>query len=314
MKPSQAGVDTSPLSSEINNPNTVRQMAQMVSQEVSLRPGNTRAQIVQLETLRNRALYGIQGNGRYPDGTAAPTSLSQAGQTIHGPYSHAGHAGYYPDYSNQRVTPQQQAAFKRDVFDVVFPPNGGPGSNLSDVGWGPMTGNASNDPRMGERGMVAKHQYMRGTQGYSMRRSGGDDYFREHVRPGDSLPQSGQTMTAVEPQRFNFGPNPDLTGIVNATAKMAPGGLPTQDWRHSTNVEQGNDPFLTPLRYPTAPTGVDPRVKNDWLAGLQSPQRATQMAAQLGSNDIDPLLDQLSQQWAMQLMGGQIPMPRPRPR
>jgi hypothetical protein len=319
MKPSQGSVDVSPLGGEVSNPNTVRQMAQMVSQEVGLKPGNTRAQIIQLETLRNRALYGIQGNGRFPDRTRAPTSLAQAGQTLRGPYSRAGYSGYYPDYSNQRVSPAQQAAFKRDVYDVVFPPDGGPGSNLSDVGWGPMTGNASNDPRMGEKGMVAKHQYLRGTQGYSMRRSGGDDYFREHVRSGDSLPQAGQTMTAVEPQRlygeFNFGPRPDLEGIVNTTAQAAPGGLPTQDWRRSTNVEEGRgNPFMTPLAFPTGQTGVDPAVRNDWMAGLQSPQRNTEMARQLGINDIEPLLDQLVQQWAMQTMGGPVPMPRPRPR
>jgi hypothetical protein len=319
MRPSQPHVDVSPLRAETSNPQTVQRMAQMVSQEVSLKPGNTRAQIVQLETLRNRALYGIAGNGRYPDGTRAPTSLAQAGQTIHGPYSRAGYSGYYPDYSNQRVNPQQLEKFKREVYDVVFPPDGSPGSNLSDVGWGPMTGNASNDPRMGERGMVAKHQYLRGTQGYSMRKSGGDDYFREHVRPGDALPQpGGGTMTALEPQRlfgeFNFGQNPDLTGVVNETARMTPGGIPWQSWNRSSNVEQGNDPFLTPLRYPTAPTGVPENVVNDWRAGLQSPQRASLMAAQAGSNDIDPLLDQLAQQWAQQLMGGQVPMPRPRPR
>jgi hypothetical protein len=321
MKPSQAGVDVSPLRREIDNPNIQRQMAQMVSQEVGLKPGNTRAQIVQLETLRNRALYGIQGNGRYPDGVRAPTSLAQAGQVIHGqgPYGRAGYSGYYPDYSNQRVSPAQQAAFKRDVYDVVFPPDGSPGSNLSDVGWGPMTGNASNDPRMGEKGMVAKHQYMHNAQGYSMRKSGGDDYFREHVSPGQGLPQAGQTMTAIEPQRlygeFNFGPRPDLEGIVNTTAQAAPGGLPTQDWRRSTNVEEGRgNPFMTPLAFPTGPQGVDPRVRNDWIAGLQSPQRNTEMARQLGVNDIDPLLDQLAQQWAMQLMGGPVPMPRPRPR
>jgi hypothetical protein len=321
MRPTQPHVDVSPLRNEVGNPRTVQQMAQMVSQEVSLKPGNTRAQIVQLETLRNRALYGIAGNGRYPDGTRAPTSLAQAGQTVNrnGPYGRAGYAGYYPDYSNQRVSPQQLEKFKREVYDVVFPPDGSPGSNLSDVGWGPMTGNASNDPRMGERGMVAKHQYMRGTQGYSMRKSGGDDYFREHVRPGDALPHpGGQTATALEPQRlfgeFNFGGNPDLTGIVNTTARMTPGGIPWQDWTRSSNVEQGNDPFLTPLRYPTAETGAPENVVNDWRAGLQSPQRASLMAAQAGSNDIDPLLDQLAQQWAKQLMGGQVPMPRPRPR
>jgi hypothetical protein len=130
--------------------------------------------------------------------------------------------------------------------------------------------------------------------------------------------QQPPTAQAVAPQSLfgehNFGPNPDLTGIVNTTARLTPGGIPWQDWTRSSNVEQGNDPFLTPLRYPTAETGAPENVVNDWRAGLQSPQRASEMAAQLGSNDIDPLLDQLAQQWAQQTMGGPVPMPRPRPR
>jgi hypothetical protein len=167
---------------------------------------------------------------------------------------------------------------------------------------------------MGERGMVAKHQYMRGTQGYSMRKSGGDDYFREHVRPGDGLPPGGRqapTIAAVEPQRFGN----DLSGIVNTTSRLAPRGLPTESYRPSTNVEDARrNPFMTPLTFPTAQTGAPENVVNDWRAGLQSPQRASELARQAGANDIDPLLDQLAQQWAMQLMGGQVPMPRPRPR
>lgn len=316
MKPTQPHVDVSPLRSEIGNPRTVHQMAQMVSQEVSLKPGNTRAQIVQLETLRNRALYGIQGNGRYPDGSRAPTSLAQAGQTVHGgPYSRAGYSGYYPDYSRQRVSPQQMEKFKREVYDVVFPPDGSPGSNLSDVGYGPMTGNASNDPRMGERGMVAKHQYLRGTQGYSMRKAGGDDYFREHVRPGDGLGQPGGGATTAqavtEPQRFTTSPyDKSFTDLYRTVGQLAPGGLPTQDWRRSSNVEQQDGAI--PMDPSTS--GSSPETRADWMAGNQSPQRATLMAAQLGSNDIDPLLNQLAQQWAQQTMAGPVPMPRPRPR
>lgn len=315
MQPTQPHVDVSPLRNEIGNPRTVHQMAQMVSQEVSLKPGNTRAQIVQLETLRNRALYGLQGNGRYPDGSRAPTSLAQAGQTVHGgPYGHAGYSGYYPDYSNQRVSPQQMEKFKREVYDVVFPPDGSPGSNLSDVGYGPMTGNASNDPRMGERGMVAKHQYLRGTQGYSMRKSGGDDYFREHVRPGDGLGQPGGGATTAqavtEPQRFTASPyDQSFNDIYRTVGQLAPGGLPTQDWRRSTNVEQQDGAI--PMDASTS--GSSPETRADWMAGNQSPQRASLMAAQLGSNDIDPLLNQLAQQWAQQTMGGPVPMPRPRP-
>jgi len=43
------------------------------------------------------------------------------------------------------------------------------GSNLSDVGYGPMTGNASTD--------VAAHQFAKGDPGYRLQ--AGDAYFRE---------------------------------------------------------------------------------------------------------------------------------------
>ncbi|MGC1353812.1 MAG: hypothetical protein WA858_29155 [Xanthobacteraceae bacterium] len=43
------------------------------------------------------------------------------------------------------------------------------GSNLSDVGYGPMTGNASAD--------VAAHQFAKGDRGYRLQ--AGDAYFRE---------------------------------------------------------------------------------------------------------------------------------------
>lgn len=315
MKPTQSGVDVSPLRNEIGNPNIQRQMAQMVSQEVGLKPGNTRAQIVQLETLRNRALYGIQGNGRYPDGVRAPTSLAQAGQVIHGqgPYGHAGYSGYYPNYNNQRVSPAQQAAFKRDVYDVVFPPDGSPGSNLSDVGWGPMTGNASNDPRQGEKGMVAKHQYMHNAQGYSMRKSGGDDYFREHVGPGQGLPPGGESMQALMPQRLSDQQASEMEGLVNTQAQLAPRGLPWQQYRQSENIEDVSGQH----------TLSQDEVRNQEVerARAQPPGRVpiTAMSRAAGFGDIDPLIDQLAQQWAMQTMGGgasasAVPMPRPRPR
>lgn len=123
--------------------------------------------------------------------------------------------------------------------------------------------------------------------------------------------QPPTAVAATEPQRMGG----DLEGVVRATSQLAPRGLPTESYRRSTNVEDARrNPFMTPLSYPTAPTGVDPAVRNDWLAGLQSPQRASTLATQAGADDIDPLLDRLAQQWAMQLMGGQVPMPRPRPR
>jgi hypothetical protein len=300
MRPTQPHVDVSPLRKEFSDPRMVMQMAQNVSQEVSLKPGNTRAQIVQLETLRNRALYGLAGNGRYPDGVRAPTSLAQAGQVINrqGPYGHAGYSGYYPDYSRQRVSPQQLEKFKREVYDVVFPPDGSPGSNLSDVGWGPMTGNASNDPRQGERGMVAKHQYLKGAQGYSMRKSGGDDYFREHVRPGDGLPQAGGGTTQA--QLFGGASAPNVGGV-------APGGLPWQNWRQSENLEDVRNSTLAGQLDRSADTSMDQLTRlprQIMRVGMAPGQSSNPLAQSLGYNYIDPMLDQMARQWAEQEMLG----------
>ena len=304
MQPTQASVDVSPLQREADDRQMMLRAAQMVSQEVSLRPGNIKAQMTQLETARNRALYGIAGNGRYPDGTRAPQSLGQALQTVGrgSRYANEGYSGYYPDYSGQRVSPAQLAAFERDVWNPVMHQ----GSNKSDVGWGPMTGNASNDPRRGERGMVAKHQYMKGTQGYSMRKAGGDDYFREHVGPGQGLPEMGGGANTA--QRLSDQQASEMEGVVNTTAQLAPRGLPWQQYRRSQNVEDVTGP-------PTL-SQDEARAAEVERDRARPPGRTpiTAMSRAAGFGDIDPLLDDLARQYAMQTMAGPVPMPRPRPR
>jgi hypothetical protein len=61
-------------------------------------------------------------------------------------------------------SPEEVETFKRTVLTAVLH-----GSNLSDVGYGPMTGNASAD--------VAAHQFAKGDPGYQLQ--AGDAYFRE---------------------------------------------------------------------------------------------------------------------------------------
>ena len=160
MKPSQPNVDRSRFKRE-ENPQLIARAAAMVSAEVGIKPGNRRAQIVQLETAFNRAQYRNHSLG---------LALTTTGESKY---------GYYPKLN--RVSREQVEAFKREVWDPVMN-----GSNLSDVGWGPMTGNASNDPSKGPGGMVARNQFARGTAGYQMQ--GGDTYFREGVPPGVPLP------------------------------------------------------------------------------------------------------------------------------
>ena len=292
MRPSQPNVNISPLRNEANNDQLAYQSAQMISQEVGVGPKNRRAQIIQLETARNRALYGIQGNGRYPNGAPAPRSVTEALQTVNGPTR--GRHGYYPYYGGQRVNPAAFAAYKREVWDPVMKQ----GSNLSDVGWGPMTGNASDNPRAGERGMVATHQYRRGTLGYDGRPMGGDQWFRENLRPGDRLPTMNEQLAQRASGQADLS---NFEDVVNAQAKMAPGGVPWQDWRRSTNVEQQTGAI--PMDASTSGTSLQNAA--NWMAGRQSPDRATLMAAQAGSNDLEPLLNQLARQWAQQTMSGQ---------
>jgi hypothetical protein len=74
-------------------------------------------------------------------------------------------------------SPRQLMQFKTEVWDPVMYG----GSNDSDVGWGPMTGNASDAPG----NPLASKQLGRGQLGYKLR--GGDTYFREGVRPGQGL-------------------------------------------------------------------------------------------------------------------------------
>jgi hypothetical protein len=148
------------------------QGAWMVAGEVGLN-APVDVQRTQLETAFNRAQYRGQslahallpsrrrGDPGYYDGLRGPGTGTYA--------------------TSKRPTPQQLMRFKTQVWDPVVA-----GSNTSDIGWGPMTGNASAG--------VAANQFRRGTLGYKMR--GGDTYFRELVRPGQLLPTMQNTMTA----------------------------------------------------------------------------------------------------------------------
>ena len=135
------------------------QAAWMVNGEVGS-GASTRQKIVQLETAFNRA----QNRGHSLAQALWPTGSGHRN-------SHGADLGYYDGKSrfgtyrmSARPTPEQMATFKRDVWDPVMK-----GSNLSDVGWGPMTGNASAG--------VARNQFAKGTQGHTM--ATGESYFRE---------------------------------------------------------------------------------------------------------------------------------------
>jgi Meckel syndrome type 1 protein len=181
MKASQPNVNRSVFSNEIaanrgslpdgSAGSLMEQAAWMVNGEV-LSGASTQARRIQLETAFNRA-------------QKRHTSLANALR----PSLRKGDGGYYDGLRglhrgtyrpDAKPNAAQLAAFKRDVWDPVVA-----GSNYSDVGWGPMTGNAS--------GPVAAHQFGHGTPGYRVR-AGGDTYFLEDR---GALPTLQSTTTAA---------------------------------------------------------------------------------------------------------------------
>jgi hypothetical protein len=124
-------------------------MTHMVFGEVG-RSAPLPVKIIQLETAFNRA----QARGQ----SLAHVLLSVKESPSYGYYAiETYNAAAEP-------TPEEVATFEKTVLTAVLH-----GSNLSDVGYGPMTGNASAN--------VATHQFAKGDPGYQLQ--AGDAYFRE---------------------------------------------------------------------------------------------------------------------------------------
>jgi len=144
------GIDRSQFRPEIASyPELVVKMTHMVFGEVG-RYAPLPVKIIQLETAFNRAHARAQ--------TLAHVLLS---------VKESPNDGYYAieTYSAAaEPTPEEVETFEKTVLAAVLH-----GSNLSDVGYGPMTGNASAD--------VAAHQFAKGDPGYQLQ--AGDAYFRE---------------------------------------------------------------------------------------------------------------------------------------
>jgi hypothetical protein len=144
------GIDRSQFRPEIaSHPELVVRLTHMVFGEVG-RYAPLPVKIIQLETAFNRA----QARGQ----TLAHVLLS---------VNESPRDGYYAidTYcAAAEPTLEEVETFKKTVLAVVLQ-----GSNLSDVGYGPMTGNASAN--------VAEHQFAKGDSGYQLQ--AGDAYFRE---------------------------------------------------------------------------------------------------------------------------------------
>jgi hypothetical protein len=144
------GIDRSQFRAEIaGDPELVVKMTHMVFGEVG-RQAPLPVKIIQLETAFNRA----QARGQ----TLAHVLLSVKESPSDGYYAVDTYC------AAAEPTPEEVETFKKMVLTAVLN-----GSNLSDVGFGPMTGNASAD--------VAAHQFAKGDPGYQLQ--AGDAYFRE---------------------------------------------------------------------------------------------------------------------------------------
>ncbi len=144
------GIDRSQFRLEIaSHPELVDKMTHMVFGEVG-RQAPLPVKIIQLETAFNRA----QARGQ----TLAHVLLSVKESPGEGYYAVDTYC------TAAEPTPEEVETFQKTVLTAVLQ-----GSNLSDVGYGPMTGNASAN--------VAAHQFAKGDPGYQLQ--AGDAYFRE---------------------------------------------------------------------------------------------------------------------------------------
>ncbi len=144
------GIDRSQFRPEIaSHPELVVKMTHMVFGEVG-QDAPLPVKIIQLETAFNRA----QARGQ----TLAHVLLSIKESPSDGYYAIDTYC------AAAEPTPEEVETFKKTVLTAVLH-----GSNLSDVGYGPMTGNASAG--------VAAHQFAKRDPGYQLQ--AGDAYFRE---------------------------------------------------------------------------------------------------------------------------------------
>jgi hypothetical protein len=144
------GIDRSQFRAEIaDHPELIIKMTHMVFGEVG-RNAPLPVKVIQVETAFNRA----QARGQ----TLAHVLLSVRESPSEGYYAIETYC------AAAEPTPEEVETFNKTVLTAVLD-----GSNLSDVGYGPMTGNASAN--------VAAHQFAKGDPGYQLQ--AGDAYFRE---------------------------------------------------------------------------------------------------------------------------------------
>jgi len=154
-KPTQPSVDRTQYKQFVaTHPQVIQRLADITNGEVAggINRNNLRGQQAFLETVFN---------GAYNDFGSNPSGLMRRIGGL-GPYKATAYGGYYEGL--RRASPQQVQIMKGALNKVLD------GSNMSDVGWGPMTGNASGN-------VAARAFHSRGLAGYTMK--GSDTLFRE---------------------------------------------------------------------------------------------------------------------------------------
>ena len=159
------------------NDNNIYKLAWMINGEVG-RGAPLQAKIVQAETAFNRAQErkdtldsSLRARGERAGGGRAGPYYEGVSRHTRGTYR-----------QDTRPNAQDLALVKSQIVPMILS-----GSNLSDVGFGPMNGNGS--------GSLAMKAFRNGVAGYKM--NGGDTYFREYSRPLPTMPSRGPEAMAA---------------------------------------------------------------------------------------------------------------------
>lgn len=195
-RPSQPNVDRSQFRPQMND-NNIYKLAWMINGEVG-RGAPLQAKIVQAETAFNRAQErhdtldsSLRAKGERGGGGRAGPYYEGVSRHTRGTYR-----------QDTRPNAQDLALVKNQIVPMILS-----GSNLSDVGFGPMNGNGS--------GGLAMKAFRNGVAGYKM--NGGDTYFREYSRPLPTMPSRGPEAMTIPNTQMASG------GVSDAPMQMAMG-------------------------------------------------------------------------------------------
>ena len=222
-RPSQPNVDRSQFRPQMND-NNIYKLAWMINGEVG-RGAPLQAKIVQAETAFNRAQErhdtldsSLRAKGERGGGGRAGPYYEGVSRHTRGTYR-----------QDTRPNAQDLALVKNQIVPMILS-----GSNLSDVGFGPMNGNGS--------GGLAMKAFRNGVAGYKM--NGGDTYFREYSRPLPTMPSRGPEAMTIPNTQMASG------GVSDAPMQVA---MSRGDLGAATRPAPDERTIMTPARAATPP-------------------------------------------------------------